>query len=136
MGFETGMRVDFADVDAAGIVYFARVLDYCHIAYERFLDSIGLPLPDLLADRAFLAPIVHAEADYRSPLRHGEAIRVEVTVPRIGRRSYETAYTVSGPRGLSALGRLVHATIDGARFEAIEVPERLREALQGHVTGA
>lgn len=67
--YRTEVRIPFQHVDAAGVLFFARLFEHAHQVYEGFMEVIGWPLPQLLGEGALMLPIVHAEADYRSPMR-------------------------------------------------------------------
>lgn len=136
MAFTHEIRVGFADVDAAGIVYFAHVLGYCHTAFEVFLESIGHSIPSTLAGQPWRSPVVHAEADYRTPMRHGDRVRVEVATERVGRGSYTMRYLLRSmidTAQVHAEGRIVHATIDNETFRGIPIPDAFRAALTAHL---
>jgi YbgC/YbaW family acyl-CoA thioester hydrolase len=126
--------VRFDHIDAAGIVYFARMLDYCHEAYEGFLAQIGFPLPQILATAPWKTPVVHTDADYQRPLRHGERFCVEVRIESIGHRSYAVAYRIALAESREtqvATCRIVHASIDNETFRPIPIPADFRAALSG-----
>ena len=38
--FELTFPVRFDDVDAAGLVYYPRLLDYCHVGLEDFFTAV------------------------------------------------------------------------------------------------
>jgi len=59
--------------DAAGVVFFASLFTLAHECYEAFLDNVS-PLGKLLTDGDVLIPIVHAEADFKLPLRVSGAV--------------------------------------------------------------
>ena len=42
--YETTIR--FAQVDPAQVVYFARVYEMAHEAFEELMDSLGFPVSD------------------------------------------------------------------------------------------
>ena len=76
-------------------------------------------------------PLVHAEADFESPVRYGDRLRIELTVERVGKKSLTFAYQVFGADGrLSARCKLVHAIIDRKTFESRPVPPELIEGLK------
>jgi acyl-CoA thioesterase FadM len=52
------------------------VLAYCHDVYVEFLAANDTPLPKVLEQRAWVAPIRHAEADYLKPLKFGDPVEV------------------------------------------------------------
>ena len=96
MPFETEFTVAFNDIDAAGIVYFGNVFDYCHRAYERLLEAASLPLSHILANENWAMPLVHAEADYKHPMRHGERITIRVELLKVGRSAIHFRYDLLG----------------------------------------
>ncbi|MFO0672802.1 MAG: acyl-CoA thioesterase [Polyangiaceae bacterium] len=79
--------VRFEDVDAAGIVFFARFLNYCHEAMEAFFGPLDGGYVRLINERHIGLPAVHLDVDYKAPLRYGDVARIEVTIPHVGRSS-------------------------------------------------
>ncbi|WP_437290815.1 acyl-CoA thioesterase [Sorangium sp. So ce406] len=121
--------VRFQDVDAAGIVFYPRVLEYFSDAYMVALKERGIDLPGLIAGGALKLPLVHAEADYLLPLRFGDTVEVEVLAPKLGDTSFTVGYRVTTAGGIAAVGQTVHVCIDGARFVPRPLPDDLRGAL-------
>ncbi|MCS6899238.1 MAG: thioesterase family protein [Myxococcales bacterium] len=122
--------VRFQDIDAAGIAFYGRVFDYFHDAYVAHLAARGLPLHQVIARRSWIMPLVHAEADYRRPLRFGEAYRIELRADPPGRSSYTLRYRIVDLDGqLHAEGATVHVCIDLTTDRPRELPEELRAAL-------
>ena len=103
--FERAVR--FEEVDAAGIVFFARFFEYCHGAMERFFDGVPGGYVDLITKRRVGFPAVHIDAKWTAPLRYGDAMRIEVVIPRIGTTSCTFRY-----RFLRAADGALVATID------------------------
>lgn len=85
--FSEPRTVRFQDIDAAGIVFYPRVLEYASDVYISFLAARGLHLPKALEAASYKIPLVHAEADYMAPMRFGDAITVEIVALEIGRTS-------------------------------------------------
>lgn len=128
--FEHRFSIPFQDIDAAGIVFFAHLFRYAHEAYEGFMAHVGQPLPTILADRRFLLPLVHAEADYQHPLRHGEAIRTELRVEELGDTSFTLGYRFIDEQGRQrANARTVHVVLDTISRHPSTIPHALRSAL-------
>jgi YbgC/YbaW family acyl-CoA thioester hydrolase len=118
--------VRFQDVDAAGIIFFARVLEYFHDAWVNCLEAKGLSLPTLLRDKPWKLPIVHAEADYLGPMRFGHRVAVEVVSVKRGEKSIVVGYRVRSNEGrMLAVGHAVHVCVDAATFRSMPVPEEL-----------
>ncbi|MBK9259648.1 MAG: acyl-CoA thioesterase [Polyangiaceae bacterium] len=122
--------VRFQDIDAAGIVFFARVLEYFHDAFVNRLSAVGIALPQMLRDKPWKLPIVHAEADYLGPMRFGDPIVVEVVGVKHGAKSSVLGYRARSEAGhMLAVGQVVHACVDATTFRPIPVPEELMQAL-------
>jgi acyl-CoA thioesterase FadM len=131
--FRVERVVAFQEVDAAGTVFFPRVLEYCSDAYIGLLCSRGVDLPRLIAERAYLAPLAHAEADYSGPMRFGDRVAVEVVASRPGSTSFALGFRVTAVPGgeLCAVAHTVHVVVDPISFRPKELPAALREALRG-----
>jgi len=130
------LRVRFQDVDAAGVLFFGRIYDYCHEAYEELWTGAGVDRAWIFSGADFLIPIAHSEADYKVPLRHGETVDVRVDVTHVGRASFHLTYRVTGPGGakdLRATAKTVHAFVARATMRPIPIPDDLRVFLLGHL---
>jgi 1,4-dihydroxy-2-naphthoyl-CoA hydrolase len=115
------------DTDAAGVIYFARLLEHAHEAYEAFLAAAGRPLQDWTG-RGIQIPVVHAEADFLSPMTLGQAIRVELRPGALGRSSFRLDYRFRDTAGEPlARASTVHVAMRAAA--AVELPPDLRELL-------
>ena len=69
MGFERTTTVRFHEVDRAGIVYFSRVFEWCHVVYEELLRELFGGVEPIFATKDWGSPLVHASADYRRPFK-------------------------------------------------------------------
>jgi 1,4-dihydroxy-2-naphthoyl-CoA hydrolase len=134
VSFILNFPVRFQDVDAAGVLFFGRIYDYCHQAYEELIGSEGIDRAHYFAGASYLVPIAHSEADYRRPIRHGERIQVRVDVTRVGRASFTLRFHVTGPEGdLRVEATTVHAFVERAAMKPIPIPEDLRAMLLRHL---
>lgn len=141
--FVHALPVRFADVDHAGIVYYPRFFHYFHVAFEELFRARMGPRAyvDLLDRERVGFPAVHAEADYRAPLRFGDTALVELSVLRLGTSSITFGYhvrrapepacdgAVGGPGELCALGQVVCAVVDLRAFKATAIPTAISELL-------
>jgi len=122
--------VRFQDIDAAGIAFYGRVFDYFHDAYVAHLAARGTPLHEVLEQRRWSAPLVHAEADYKRPLRFGGQYLAQITEATLGKTSLTLRYAIVGADGQThATGSTVHVCIDLETGRPRELPDELRRAL-------
>ncbi|HEU4725201.1 MAG TPA: acyl-CoA thioesterase [Candidatus Eisenbacteria bacterium] len=139
MSFAFTTPVRFQDVDGAGVLFFGRIYDYLHLAYEEFWVSGGVDRAYFFTGAPWVVPIVHSEADYRAPIRHGDTIRVGIDVVKVGKASFELRYAVTGGGGESdqrVAARTVHAfalRASEGRLKPTPIPEELRMFLLRHL---
>jgi 1,4-dihydroxy-2-naphthoyl-CoA hydrolase len=121
--------VRFQDVDAAGTLFYPRLLDYFSDAYLALLIDAGLH--GEVAHGALRTPVVHAEADYLAPLRFGDTVTVALVRARASERSFTLGFRVTRQDGaIAAIGQVTHVNIDAATFRASPLPEALRRRLE------
>jgi YbgC/YbaW family acyl-CoA thioester hydrolase len=129
--------VRFHDVDPAGIVFFARIFQYAHDAYEVWLRAIGFPLDPPIVERGYGLPLVHAEADFHSPIRLGQEVQVAISVAVVGTSSYTLSSNLSLANGtVLAVVRTVHVCMDPGTGRSRPLPDSFREAIQAYVASS
>lgn len=136
--FVVDLAVRFHEVDPAGIVFFARIFQYAHDAYEVWIRSVGFPLDVPIETRGYGLPLVHAEADFQRPIRLAqERIRIEIRPVAVGKSSYTMSARLLSPAGeCHAVVTTVHACIDPASGRARPLPEDLRAAVSAQLSGS
>lgn len=124
------IEVRFQEVDAAGIVFFPRIIAYFHDAYVGLLADRGFPLNEVLERGEWLAPIRHAEADFRRPVKFGEPFVVRLTEATFGESAMTLCWSLcsAGSGEVHATGKTVHVFVDRS-FHRMQVPENLRRAI-------
>ena len=127
--FSQSRTVLFQEVDAAGIVFFARFFEWFHDAYAALLAERGIRFEKVFAEAAWGLPLVHAEADYKEPLGFAASFRVDVEAVAVGDTSLTVTYAIRAGGKVHAVGKTVHVCIDRKTFRAIPVPAELRSAL-------
>lgn len=131
--FKYTVTIPFQDIDAAGIVFFTHLLRYAHESYELFMSSIDLSLVDILEESIYLVPLVHAEADYRIPLKHGEDITILLSVEKIGSSSFTVSYIFRDDNNEErAIARTVHVLLDRLTKKKIKIPELWQQKLKDY----
>jgi YbgC/YbaW family acyl-CoA thioester hydrolase len=129
--FELRRRARFQDVDAAGIVFFARFFEYAHEAFEEWMRAAGLAISARLRAGDVGMPLAHAEADFHAPTRHDETLVVTVEVARLGESSVGFSFSLLSEAGEArATVRTTHVCIDRASFRPRPWPAEMRAAIE------
>lgn len=136
MAYESRLVVRFDDVDYAQIVYFPRIFGYCHWVFEDFFRSeVGVPYAEMLRDRRIGYPTVHAESDFKAPMRFGDPIRLVMDTLKLGTRSITNRYRLyhETKRTLCAEIQLVTVAISMDSYQSVEIPEDVRVSFLNHL---
>ncbi|HEX8796707.1 MAG TPA: thioesterase family protein [Polyangiaceae bacterium] len=128
-------RVGFDEVDAAGIVYFARFFTWCHDAMEAMLAPLAGGYTELVMSRRLGLPAVHVEADYGAPLRFGDEVLVEASVERLGTSSVALRFEIvrSPGREPVALVKHVVALVSLAAIRSQPLPDDVRAVFERYL---
>jgi 1,4-dihydroxy-2-naphthoyl-CoA hydrolase len=131
--FEYNTTIKMHETDAAGVLFFANQFKLVHDAYEAFLESQGFAIKDLLTNTAFLLPIVHAETDFKAPLRVGDKVVVRLMVKKTGNTSFTLAHEIyKDGTLLTGAGETVHVCMDKNSAAKIPLPKELLEIICRH----
>jgi 1,4-dihydroxy-2-naphthoyl-CoA hydrolase len=136
--FVDSRTIRFQDVDAAGIIFYPRVLEMFHDVYVAFLAFAGAPLPEVLRTGTWIAPVRHAEADYFKPLRFGDPVTVEICRAHLSETEATLGYRIarSNDGEVCVVGQVVHTFVDRASFKRTPIPEPIRIALEHLQSGS
>ena len=133
MSFRCEIPIRFADCDVARIVYYPRLLHFCHVTMEEcFHRRVGVPYHIVLGKEDVGYPAVRVEIDVQKPVPMGEVLDMEMDVERLGRRSVDFVYTGrSRSDGLVAfVARCRSVATSMARWESRDMPPHHREVFQ------
>jgi 4-hydroxybenzoyl-CoA thioesterase len=126
--------VRFEDVDAAGIVFFARFLGYAHEAMEAFFAAADGGYVGLITERRMGFPAVRVEVDFQAPLRYGDRLRIETVCERLGTRSATLRYRMVRHDGvLAAAVRHTVVVTDLVTVKSCDMPADVRRVLEAHL---
>lgn len=84
--------VRFQDTDAAGVVYFANVLNFCHEAYEASLQAAGINLRQFFQGAVVAVPIVEAQVKFAEPFYCGDRVRIELQPKQLTPETFEIIF--------------------------------------------
>lgn len=110
--FSFKKKINFYDCDAAGVLFFARIFELCHSAYEAMVESFNLE-EDYWNNEDYIVPIIKSEASYHKPLKYGEVILIEINVSQLRSSSFELSYEIKNDKEeITNKIRTVHVFVD------------------------
>jgi len=123
-------RVRLYHTDAAGILFYSRIYNLAHDAYEEMLRHAGLDVRTIITKSDFLFPFVHSEADYRKMITVGEELEIRVNVEKIGKSSFTLLFRfINSNQEEAAVVKTVSVSVDKKSGQKIPLPEQLLRAI-------
>ena len=119
------------DTDATGVIYFTSLLQYSLEAFELFLQNEKMSLAYLFS-KDYLFPVVHAESDYRGPLRVGDEVALHIQLGKITTRSFSVETEVRKlPQGeVVGSTKIIHAFLLKGEKASSEIPQEIISLLK------
>jgi 4-hydroxybenzoyl-CoA thioesterase len=133
MAFTSQIRIRFGDEDHARIVYYPRFFDFFHRVFEDFFESEGKPYRHVLTVDKLGWPAVQASAEFKSPVRFGDDLVVELVVEKIGDKSVSFVYR--GRVGTTPVveGRTTVVCVAMDTFKGRSIPDDYRAMFERHL---
>ncbi len=134
MTFRTRMPVRFGDEDHVGIVYYPRIFHFLHVAFEDFFNEQGIAFRELFEVDRLGFPMAHVDADFKSPLRLGDVLEVDVWIEKVGDASVTFQYRGrrSGEDALAVTACMTVVCIDLTTFRSRPIPPRYRKLFEAN----
>lgn len=128
--FESRLRVQWADIDAAGILYFAAYWRFVERAEMDFFRELGFPYDTVFDTFDFWLPRVHVEAQYHAPAFMDDWLRLRTHIERVGGSSvrWKTVVFNENTNEPGAEFTITVACMDRATKRSKALPAPLREA--------
>lgn len=131
--------VRFDEIDAAGWIFYAKVVALAHEALETMLEA-EMPggYASLVVGRRIGLPCVHIESDFTGALKFGDALEVRMSVARFGTSSVTFDVRVLrvavGATVEAQCAKIVYvvACTDLTAPKSTAIPEDLRAVLERH----
>ena len=136
MPFTHTIPVRFGDCDVAKVVYYPRILHYCHVTMEElFGHATGVPYDRIVLEEGVGYPTVKLAVEYTAPVRLGDTVEMTAVVERIGTRSvdfrWEGRRQADGELAFLCRSTSVAVTMDD--FQSTDIPDAHRKALKAHL---
>lgn len=131
-------RVEFSDTDMAGIMHFSRYFIYMEMAEHAFWRSLGLSVHGKIEGRNVSWPRIHAECDYRKPLRFEDEVEIRVTVKELTEKTVTFAFAFFKNDGgqeievAEGLIKVICVRLNGPEenMSVIPIPSEIRNKLE------
>lgn len=127
--FTIKRRINFYDCDPAGIIFYSRVFEFAHSAYEQIIQSIEKD-EDYWNNDKYVVPIIKSESTYVKPMKYGNEIIINVNVSELRSSSFELSYNiVNTDEELLCSVKTVHVFVNKKKWEKMDIPEKLKRGL-------
>jgi YbgC/YbaW family acyl-CoA thioester hydrolase len=130
--FEARLQVQWADVDVAGIMYFAAYSRFAEYAEMEMFAQLGFPYsPATFTQYGFWLPRVRVEAEYHAPAFMSDWLRMRTHIEHVGSSSvrWKTVFFNERTGEAGAAWTFVVAAIDGTTKKSRPLPDAIRGAL-------
>jgi YbgC/YbaW family acyl-CoA thioester hydrolase len=133
--FESRLRVQWADVDIAGIMYFAAYWRFVELAEMDMFRELGFPYSTIFDDLDIWLPRVKVEAEYHAPALMDDWLRLRTHIEKVGASSVRWKTVVFNERTGEAGAEftLAAACTDRNTKKSTHLPPTLRDALRSAV---
>lgn len=127
--FQTKREIEFSMCDSAKVLFFSRVFELFHSAYEEFIITSNLE-NDYFNSEKYAIPILKIEADFKLPIKLHESIIIIIDITQIKNSTFElTTHLIDGNDITRAIVKSVHIFVEKGDFSKIDIPTDLRELL-------
>lgn len=122
-------KINFYDCDPAGILFYAKVYEICHAAYEAMIESFSIG-EDYWNNEEFIVPVINSSASYHKPIKYGEEVIININVSNLRSSSFELNYEVRNSKGEKCVVvNTVHVFVNKKTWKKMDIIERVREGL-------
>jgi len=130
--FEVRLQTYWADVDAAGIVYYPHFFRFVEHAEEELFRAAGRERQPLIEESGIWMPRVEAFSKFSKPIRHGAAIRVRLSPEIKGEKTIRYDFEIVDDQSFERLaaGYVTVVCVDAKRFKATRIPDAIRTIIQ------
>lgn len=127
MVFRVDRRVRFADVDAAGIVFYPRYFEMINACVEDWFET-GLEhgFDSMIVKGNHAIPLAHIEVDFKAPSRLDDELAFKLVVTEVGRSSFKLKIEAWHEDVVRMRADLVLVYIDMDKHAPVRIPEIMR----------
>jgi acyl-CoA thioester hydrolase len=131
--FITHRKIEFADVDQAGFVHFAKFFVFMETAEHEFLRSLGTSVHTTWDEKEIGWPRLKASCEYLKPAGFEDELQIRVGVSRKGKKSMTYRFEFTRNNEKIAQGEMTSAccvlNAEGG-MKAIEIPSWIADQIK------
>ena len=126
----TEYRVPYADTDQMGVVYYGNYMALFERARNELMRACGYTYKQCETE-GFMLPVIHAEADYKSPAKYDDLLEISAWVQLQKGVRIEIACEVrrKGEDAVLAKGYTRHVFVSTKDFRPCPPPQRFLDSL-------
>lgn len=131
--FRHRLRVRFNECDPQGVVFYANYLMYVDVAMTELWREAAGGYDAMVASGTDVM-VAEAQLRYRESARFDDELDVLIRVTRLGTTSVVFGFALerAADGALLVEGELRQVFVDGSTYEKRDIPERIREGLEGY----
>jgi len=135
--FKATRQVEFSETDMAGIMHYSNFFRFMETAEHGFYRSLGFSVVMPESDPRLGWPRVHAECDYKKPLRFEDKVEIHLLVSEKRSKSLSFVFlfrklngsaTVEVARGALTIVCVAHQP-DGT-MSAVAIPKEIADRIE------
>lgn len=128
--FTIKRRINFYDCDPAGIIFYSRVFEFAHSAYEQLIQSIEKN-EDYWNNNKYIVPIIKTEANYIKPIKNEDEITINVKLNQLRSSSFELQYEMLNESDEPLCNvKTVHVFVNKQSWEKMDMPGNIKRGLE------
>jgi len=128
--FSWPVRVYYEDTDSGGVVYYANYLKFMERGRTEWLRDLGFEQDHLIEQQKLIFAVRSIAVDYHKPARFNDALRVTVTVEKLGRVSIEFRQTIKRGTEILCEGLVRLASLDSEKLRPKALPKEIAEKIE------
>ena len=131
--FQMMRRVQFAETDLAGVLYFANYYRYMEEVEHAFWRSVGCSVITKMNGHEISWPRVKTSMEHFVPARFEDELKLLLTITNVSDRSMslEVDFLRGGEKIAEGKTKAVCCSMVNGKFSSVAIPERLRAVLEG-----
>lgn len=133
MSFTCERYIRFADIDAAGWLYYPRFIEFCHNAFEDWINAQApVHYREMINEQRWGFPAVAVSGEYLSPLKHGDTAVITLKILHLGNSSLKTRFEFVRKHDqlVSFKGEITTVCVDLRQGRSMPIPEVMRTFLK------